>query len=108
MEQKFIDLTNYIEQEQTEAEKIISEYYDINSQIKTLEKRKKELSNQLKDNTPGNYKLGNYVAEVVEMPGRVTLDKKEVDYFLESHGKSIKEFEKQGNSFRKLSVKRLN
>lgn len=107
MIQKLINLEEYKEI-QTEAEQVVQDYYEIDSQIKVLEKRKKELAEQLKDNKPGNYKIGNYITEIIEMPGRKTIDKKEIEYFLEDHGKSLTQFEKEGKSFKKLSIKRLN
>ena len=89
--------------EANEAEKVVNEYYEVSSQIKVLEKKKKELNAMLKDSELGEYQVGRFDVKLSERKVN-RVDMKEVEDALALSGRDIEDFKKE-SSYNVLTVK---
>lgn len=85
---------------------LLRELLELRAEKKEIEAEIKELDSKVRPviANRGKMQLDNFIFECKEMAGRKTLDKKALEEFLEQHGKTVADFEKQGAPFTQLNV----
>lgn len=94
---KLINLKEGIVKEEKSPEQVLSEYYDIDNQIKELDKKKKELRELIIDNDEGEYEIGEYTLKLTERNG-MRFDAKLAKAYITLKGEDMSKFETESNS----------
>jgi hypothetical protein len=85
---------------------LIKRLLDLRQDKKDIEAEIKELDAEVRPVIAqrGKMQIDNYIFECKEQAGRKSIDKVALAAFLEQHGKSVEDFEKQGAPFTTLNV----
>lgn len=85
---------------------LIKRLLDLLMDKRDIDKEIKEIEGTVKQAVAdrGKMQLDNYIFECKTMPGRKTIDKAALSAFLEKHGKTVEDFEKQGAPYQQLNV----
>lgn len=85
---------------------LLKRLLDLRMDKRDIEKEIKELDEQVRPIIAerGKMQLDNYVFECKLVAGRKSIDKTALTEFLEKHGKSMADFEKEGAPFTQMNV----